>query len=284
MSSNTLIEILRKGEAFLAQKLVASPRLEAQLIFAHFLNLRRIDLFLQPDRPLNPIELETLREALKKKAAGFPTAHILGVKDFYGRTFSVSADVLIPRPETEELVEHVLKEIKETMHIADLGAGSGCIGLTLALELKAPHVTLIDISAPALAVANQNAAALLAGTETQCEIVAGDFTSGAVRLKLPANVIVSNPPYVLPEEFAGLDAEVRDKEPRVALVAENFEQLHQRLIACAFENLAPGGFLALETHPQFSQQVADWVLGHGFVRAELRNDLAARPHFVFAWK
>jgi release factor glutamine methyltransferase len=256
------------------------------------LKLRRIDLFLQPDRPLTPVELETLREALKKKAAGFPTAHILGVKDFYGRTFSVSADVLIPRPETEELVEHILKEIKEAIdgatplanHIADLGAGSGCIGLTLALELRAPQVTLIDISAPALEVAKQNAAALLASAETSCEMIAGDFTSGAVRLKLPANVIVSNPPYVLPEEFAGLDADVRDREPRIALVAENFEELHRRLIACAFENLAPGGFLALETHPQHSHQVAEWALGHGFVRAELRNDLAARPHFVFAWK
>lgn len=284
MSANTLIEILRKGEAFLAQKLVASPRLEAQLIFAHFLKLRRIDLFLQPDRPLTPNELETLREALKKKAAGFPTAHILGVKEFYGRSFSVSADVLIPRPETEELVEHVLAEIKEASHIADLGTGSGCIGLTLALELKVPQVTLIDISAPALAVAKQNADALLAGGEIQCQIVSGDFTSGAVRLLLPANVMVSNPPYVLPEEFLGLDAEVRDKEPRVALVAEDFEGLHRKLITCAFENLAAGGLLAIETHPKYSRQVADWALGHGFVRAELRNDLAARPHFVFAWR
>lgn len=248
------------------------------------MKLRRIDLFLQPDRPLTPNELETLREALKKKAAGFPTAHILGVKEFYGRSFSVSADVLIPRPETEELVERVLKEIKEATHIVDFGTGSGCIGLTLALELKAPQLTLVDISAPALEVAKQNATALLEGAETKCEFLAGDFTSGAVRLKLPADVIVSNPPYVLPEEFAGLDADVRDREPRIALVAENFEGLHRALIACAFENLVPGGLLALETHPQYSQQVAGWALSHGFVRAELRNDLAARPHFVFAWR
>ncbi|AFM13043.1 peptide chain release factor N(5)-glutamine methyltransferase [Turneriella parva] len=284
MSSNTLIEILRKGEAFLAQKLVASPRLEAQLIFAHFLKLRRIDLFLQPDRPLTPPELETLREALKKKAAGFPTAHILGEKEFYGRPFSVSADVLIPRPETEELVEHVLAEIKEANHIVDLGTGSGCIGLTLALELKAPHLTLIDISEPALKVAKHNADALLAGADTKYEILNADFTSGAVRLHPHADVIVSNPPYVLPEEFAALDAGVRDCEPRVALVADDFEEVHRRLIDCAFGNLAPAGLLAIETHPRYSQQVADWALGHGFVRVEVRNDLAARPHFVFAWR
>lgn len=284
MSANTLIEILRKGEAFLAQKLVPSPRLEAQLIFAHFLNLRRIDLFLQPDRPLTPTELEALREALKKKAAGFPTAQILGAKEFYGRSFAVTADVLIPRPETEELVEHVLREIKSAGHIADLGSGSGCIGITLALELGALRTTFVDISDKALEITRRNAAALVPGDRTQCEFVLGDFASGAALPLEAVDVIVSNPPYVLPEEFTKLEADVRDREPRIALVAENFEALHKGLIACASSNLAAGGLFALETHPEYSHRVAEWATSHGFVRVEVRNDLAARPHFVFAWK
>jgi len=284
LSVNTLIEILRKGEAFLAQKQVPSPRLEAQLIFAHFLNLRRIDLFLQPDRPLTPTELEALREALKKKAAGFPTAQILGVKEFYGRSFSVTADVLIPRPETEELVEHVLGEVKSAEHVVDLGSGTGCIGATLALELAARRTTFVDISEEALEITRRNAAVLVPGDSTLCEFILGDFSSGAALRLEAADVIVSNPPYVLPEEFAGLDADVRDREPRLALVAENFEELHKGLIACASSNLAPGGLFALETHPQLSQHVAEWAKSHGFVRVEIRNDLAARPHFVFAWK
>jgi release factor glutamine methyltransferase len=284
LSENTLIEILRKGESFLAQKSTPSPRLEAQVIFAHLLGLRRIDLFLQPDRPLTALELTSLRAALVQKAAGMPTAYILKSKEFFGRPFIVSPAVLIPRPETEELAELVVKEAAGARDIIDLGAGSGCLGITLALELKSSSLTLIDISVEALAIASQNAAALTDSTAMHVSTVNADFTKGDFSPKAAVDLIVSNPPYVLPEEFSGLDPSVRDHEPRLALVPENFEALHQGLIATALRDLRQGGLLAIETHPQRSTDVADWARGHGFVRVEVRNDLSSRPHFVFAWK
>ena len=280
----TLIETLRQAEEYFAAKKIPSPRLEAQLLFAHFLKLRRIDLFTQPERPLIAAELESLRDAMRRKVAGQPTAYILGSRDFFGRSFVVTPAVLIPRPETEELVEHVLSLKPAARHVVDAGSGSGCIGITLAAELKAAELTLLDISSEVLRVAAANAAQLLSETGTQVHTLCADFCAGELSLSQQAELIVSNPPYVLPEEFAALDASVRDHEPRLALVAEKFEQLHRGLVAFAWRNLAPGGILALETHPQKSSEVAEWVGEAGFVSVEIRNDLAARPHFVLAQK
>ncbi len=283
-ADNRLIDILRKAEDFLAKKGIPSARLEAQLIFAHFLGLKRIELFTQPDRPLVPSELETLRNALVQKSQGVPTAQILGSKDFYGRTFRVTADVLIPRPETEELVEQALKEQPKPQHIVDAGTGTGCIGITLAIETQAPALTLMDISPSALLIAEENAHALLDESVTLMTAIEADFTQPGLRLKEPAELFISNPPYVLSHEYADLDRTVREYEPRLALVADDFKDLHKKLIACVMENLIAGGLFALETHPAKTTEVAEWAREAGFTRVEIRNDLAARPHFIFAWK
>lgn len=280
----TLLEILRKAEEFLASKEIPSPRLEAQLIFAHFLRLRRIDLFTQSDRPLSEAELVPLRAALKRKAQREPTAYILETHDFFGRSFAVSPAVLIPRPETEELVEHILKKKQSAFSIADAGAGSGCIGITLALETHANALTFLDISKPALAMAQKNAAALLSESETEVLCVEGDFTLPELSLPDKVQIFVSNPPYVLTEEFSNLEHSVRSFEPRTALVAENFEKEHRALLALAFRSLDTGGLFALETHPAKSQDAAAWANAVGFIDVEIQNDLAARPHFVFARK
>lgn len=280
----TLIETLRKAEEYLAAKGIPSPRLEAQLLFAHFLGLKRIELFTQPERPLVTAELDLLRAALRRRVAGEPMAYILGERDFFGRTFMVTPAVLIPRPETEELVEQVLALRPKARHIADAGTGSGCIGITLAVELGAAELTLLDLSAEALQVAMANANKLLDQTVTRVHALCTDFCVEKLSTTAPVDLIVSNPPYVLPEELATLDKSVRDYEPRMALVAENFEKLHRGLIDFAWRHLAAGGILALETHPQKSSAVAGWLYDAGFVRVEVRNDLAARPHFVLAWK
>lgn len=233
---------------------------------------------------MDKTELEVLRQAMRDKIAGKPTAYILGAKEFYGRDFAVGPGVLIPRPETEELVEQVLKEVKSARHVVDLGSGSGCIGVTLAAELAPEAMTLIDVSAEALAVARQNAERLLAGKPTQLHFSEADFTRQDLQLHEKADLIVSNPPYVLPEEFAALDTNVRDHEPRLALVAENFENLHRSLLATIATNLLPGGLFAIETHPVKSADVAAWATGQGFVAVEIRNDFSGRPHFVLGRK
>jgi release factor glutamine methyltransferase len=280
----TLIETLRKAEEYFAAKKIPTPRIEAQLLFAHTLDLRRIDLFTQSDRPLTAAELDRLRAVVRRRVTGEPTAYILGNRDFFGRAFAVSPAVLIPRPETEELVEHVLSLKPYARHVVDAGAGSGCIGITLAAELGAAELTLIDIAPEALQVATANAERLLKDTATQVRTLCADFCQAELSLSSLAELIVSNPPYVLPEEFAELDHSVRDFEPRIALVAEEFEKLHRGLCAFALRHLSAGGIFALETHPQQSSAVAAWLREAGFVTVEIRNDLAARPHFVFAQK
>ncbi|HRP69346.1 MAG TPA: peptide chain release factor N(5)-glutamine methyltransferase [Turneriella sp.] len=275
-----LIDVLRKAENFLAEKKIPSPRLEAQLIFAHFLNLKRIEIFTQSERPLNATELEMLRQALREKITGKPTAYILGQKDFYTRTFKVDSTVLIPRPETEELVEHVLKKIPSTKHIVDLGTGSGCIGVTLAAESGCERITLVDISRGALSIAEENAARHIDGAKTKIVVIDGDFTQPSFILSEKADVIVTNPPYVLAEEFNSLDETVRSFEPRLALVADDFYTFTNALLGTIKNNLRPNGFFALETHPQKSHEVAEWARGKNFEAVEVLNDLAARPHFV----
>lgn len=284
MALPTLIETLRKAEEYLASKGIPSPRLEAQLIFAHFLRLQRLELFTQPERPLVAAELDALRAALRRRAAGEPVAYILGQRDFFGRSFKVNPAVLIPRPETEELVEKILERKVQPKHIVDVGTGSGCIGITLALELAVAQLTLLDVSQEALRVAAANAGSLLDTAVTRVQALCADFCKGELSLTAPAELVVSNPPYVLPEEWAILDISVRDYEPRLALVAERFEELHRSLIAFAQRHLVAGGVFALETHPQHSGAVATWLREAGFVRVEVQNDLAARPHFVFAQK
>jgi release factor glutamine methyltransferase len=280
---NLLIDILTKAEKYLAEKVIPSPRLEAQLIFAHILGLRRIDLFTQPDRPLEAAELEKLRAALKEKAVGVPTAHILGTRDFYGRPFVVTPDTLIPRPETEELVEQILAAVKTARHVVDLGTGTGCIGITIAAETEVQSLTLVDLSAAALRVARQNAASLLKNSVTMTNFLEADFTASMPQLG-EIDLIVSNPPYVLAEEYENLDVSVRKFEPRMALVPDDFQTLHKNLLAASFSTLADAGLLAIETHPAKSALVAEWAGVQGYSKVEIRNDLAARPHFIFAWK
>jgi len=212
-----------------------------------------------------------------------PNAQIVGTKEFYGRPFRVNGAVLIPRPETEELVEQILKKEKKAEHVVDLGCGSGCIGVTVAAELKSALLTLVDISTAALAVARENAELLCVAPTTHCEFIHADFQK-ELSLREKANIVVSNPPYVLPEEFASLDKSVRDFEPRLALVADDFAELHRALIAQAFASLTGEGLFALETHPLKSSAVAAACRELGFGSVEICNDFAGRPHFIFARK
>jgi release factor glutamine methyltransferase len=156
----TLLEVLRLSTGFLAQRGSGSARLDAELLTAHSLGLRRLDLYLQYDRPLREDELEPVRALLRRRAAGEPVAYLLGHREFYGRTFAVTPTVLIPRPDTETLVEAALRWARaqqRPLRIADVGTGSGCIAVTMAAEL--PDATVIggDVSGEALQVARANA-------------------------------------------------------------------------------------------------------------------------------
>ncbi len=210
----TVLEVVRLSTGYLEERGSGSPRLDAELLVAHALGLRRIDLYLQYDRPLGDRELDVVRELLRRRGRGEPVAYLTGVREFYGRSFIVNRSVLVPRPETETLVERAIRAaggIKAGVRIADLGTGSGCIACTLAAELPRVEVIASDTSREALAVAAANADAL--GVAGRVLFVEGGWAEGVVG---EVDLVVSNPPYVTTAELDGLGADL-GHEPRGAL-------------------------------------------------------------------
>lgn len=222
-----LKEILDKTTNFFKEKSIETPRLDAELLLAHGLKLERIQLYLKFDQPMKEDELATLRELVRRRAQGEPVAYIQGYRDFYKYRFEVNNHVLIPRPETEHVIEEVLawaKNQKSNLGLVDLGSGSGCIGLTLLKELPEARLVSVDISGDALAVANRNAESL--GVQDRVRFVRADAANSdavmAAYKELIGNdkidVLVSNPPYIA-EDDPQVEANVRKFEPGLALFA-----------------------------------------------------------------
>lgn len=238
----TVLEVLRATTDYFARHGVESPRLNAEHLVAHVLGKKRIELYMEFDRPLGERELAPLRELVRRRATGEPLQHLLGTVEFHGRLFATDARALIPRPETELLMELVLKEqLPEAPRIVDVGTGSGVIALTLAAELPAADVTAVDVSPDALALARENAARL--GLSERVHFLQGDLlepVEGAFDL------IVANLPYIPGGEIASLSREVQ-RDPRLALDGGPVgTEIVERLITQARGHLKPGGRLVLE--------------------------------------
>lgn len=214
----TAQEMLAMARAFLERKGVAEARLEGELLVAHALGLDRLRLFMQLDRPVDGAEIDRARDLLVRRGRREPLAYITGTREFYGRPFQVGPGVLIPRPETELVVDEARRVAAEfgerELRVADVGTGSGCIAITLALELPRARVTAFDLSPAAILCAQRNAELLGA----RIEIVEGDALE-ALAQPPPFDLVVSNPPYVEPAERGTLAPEVREHEPELALFA-----------------------------------------------------------------
>jgi release factor glutamine methyltransferase len=244
-------EMLALARAFLERKQIEESRLEAELLVAHALGLDRLGLYLALDRPVLQEEIELARELLRRRGRREPVAYLIGQREFYGRPFAVDPAVLIPRPETELLVD-LARELARGrgpgLAIADLGTGSGCIAITLALEIEGAEVLGVDASAAALEVARHNAQALgadLHWREGEGEACLAEWVRERGR---GFDLLLSNPPYVRPEERAALPPEVRDFEPPLSLFAPAGDPDHwvRRIAAAAPALLAPGGFALVE--------------------------------------
>lgn len=238
-------EMLALAREFLGRKQLPEARLDAELLVAHALGLDRLRLFLALDRPVGEDEVARARELLVRRAKREPTAHLTGRREFYARPFAVSRDVLVPRPESELLVDRAraLLADREAPRVGDVGTGSGCLAITLALELADARVHAVDVSASALSVARANAERLGAPVE----FVEGDGPR-ALAPAAPFDVLVSNPPYIRPDEAASLEPEVRDHEPALALFLPEGRPDHWlvRLLDEGLPLVAPGGALLVE--------------------------------------
>lgn len=274
----TIRDALRSAAERLELHYVSNARLTAELLLAHCLSVEREYLYAHDERVLTAEESQALEDLLYDRINGIPLQYIVGRQEFYGRYFRVTRDVLIPRPETEHLVEAVLelKPLKPSApRILDVGTGSGCIAVTLALEIPDARVFASDISESALMVARANASALHAPVSFVCmdifDAAAGEF-----------EFIVSNPPYVRRGDMSRLQREVREYEPHVALFSPEDElEIYRRLIAGAAGLLNAGGHLMMEVGIGMDEPVLD-LFDMRWEKLPTKTDLQGIPRTVVA--
>jgi release factor glutamine methyltransferase len=271
---------------YLAQHGSDSSRLDAEVLLAESLECERIELYTTFDHVPAEKARDAFRELVRRRAAGMPVAYLVGRREFYSLSFRVTPDVLIPRPETEFLVMALVDLARERpadqeIAICDVGTGSGNIAVSVAKHLPSARVTAVDSSPAALEVAGTNAAQH--GVQSRIELIQSDLFS-AVPQERRFDFVVSNPPYVRESEIESLPRDVRDYEPREALVAGPLgTEVIQRLAPQAAERLSAGGHLLLEIHPALHDEVRALVEADGrFEPASTVKDLAQLPRVIQA--
>lgn len=278
----TVLEMLRWTTEYLAGKGFEEARLEAELLLSGTLELKRLDLYLQFDRPLRPEEIAGFKARLLRRARREPLQYIAGHADFRRLRLRVDPRVLIPRPETEVLVGEVLRwaEGRSGLSAVDVGTGSGAIALSLATEGPFARVVATDASAEALEVARENHRAAAPDAPVEFRLGPGYVPLAGERF----DVVISNPPYVGEREREKLDPEVRDWEPAGALFSgpEGLDLIRE-LVRDAPSHLRDGGLLALEIGEAQAEAVTDLIRATGrFGAPGVRKDLAGRDRIVVA--
>jgi len=274
-------EAMDAVRALLAGAGVADPRREADELYASVVCGATSAAFLDRDRPIAEAVGGRLLLAAQRRAAGWPQAYAAGRANFRGHWLAVDQRVLIPRPETEGLVDLVMQTGRradgQAVTVADIGTGSGAIAIALALEIGILGVIATDISADALNLALENAQAL--GVKERINFRRGDLLIPLLDDRV--DVIVSNPPYIATAEWDVLEPGVRDFEPRLALDGGlDGMVLYRALMTPARDALTPGGLLALEVDAQRSSETAGLAVQAGFEHVEVRDDLFGRPRYV----
>lgn len=256
----SILKTLQWTAAYFKRHDIENGRVDAEVLLAHVLGSSRIDLYLHHDQPLTRSELEHFKILIKRRAAREPVAYILGNKEFWSLDFKVDGNVLIPRPETECLVELALKLARQSgaaspLKILELGVGSGAITIALASEMPAHHYTATDVSPAAISIARANQQRLL--PRTVVNWVVGDWFDAINTRGLFFDLILSNPPYIRKNVIQGLQKEVCAFEPLGALDGgEDGVACYRRIIPAAALRLSPGGYLLLEIGFDQKEQVA----------------------------
>lgn len=273
-----VVDILNWGTEYFREKQVPAPRLSIEWLLAEVLDVKRLNLYMQFDRPLAGHELEQLRPLIKRRARHEPLQYITGYAEFYGLKIEVNRDVLIPRPETELLVEKVISdnESSSSCHILDVGTGSGCIALALKNTRPDWTVWATEICERALQQARHNSRSL--GIDIQLLQKDFDQTSEVVP-GTAFDLIVSNPPYVLPEEKQELESQIWQYEPETALFTRDTERTYRNLITLAENNLNKGGKLYLELHENLAERVSHLFQGRPW-KTQLLTDYSNKQRFL----
>lgn len=279
----TISSLLAWTIKYFQSKNIESARLDAEVLLAHLLGQKRIYLYVHFDEPLQQEELNKFHEYVVKRANHMPVAYIIGEKEFMGLTFKVTKDTLIPRPDTEILVENTLSQLnkEQELTLADIGTGSGAIILSLLANLPKATGTAVDISPNALAVAKENAQNLQIAD--RCDFVLGDLLAPLGEQKF--DVIVSNPPYIPQKDMENLASDVKDYEPHSALT-DNGDGLsfYRRLWSRAQAYLHDGGFMAVEIGIHEAKAVKQLAEANNWHNIKIIKDYAGIDRVVMAWK
>ena len=284
----TIGKILKWTEEYFQKAQLDSPRLDAEVLLAYVLNQpERIYLYVHFDQPLEQPELTAYRECIKRRVQHEPVAYITGHRDFMGLDFKVTKDTLIPRPDTEILVEAVLQRLPaagENSTLADIGTGTGAICLSLLNYLPKLRAMAVDISPGALAVAQENSVSL--GLSQRVEFLQGDLLAPLKAKGELLNTIVSNPPYIPKADIATLASDVKAYEPMGALDGgEDGLDFYRRLLAESGDLLKDGGFLAMEVGIHQAHQLEALAKDMSqWGKCEILRDLAGIERVVILWK
>jgi len=278
----TVLEIIKRTTEFLEKRGIESARLNSELLIGHALGLKRMQLYLQFERPLSEAELEKIRPFVKRRSQREPLQYILGETEFAGLKLKVDRRALIPRPETEYLIELIGAQLASPpATILDLGTGSGAIALALAAKYPAAQVTGVDQSTEALALAGENAARLeLTG---RVQFLPSDWFS-AVSPGRKFALIAANPPYLSEAEVAEAEPEVKDHEPKAALTpGGDGSAALQHILANALRYLEPGGLLICETGIAQHKQLMELAATTGYAQTKSLTDLTGRERYLSAF-
>lgn len=266
----TVLELLNISSDYLDKKGIESPRLNAELLLSHVLECKRLNLYLSFDRPLKEVEVDKYRELIRRRKDREPLQYIIGEVEFYGIIFKINNKVLIPRPETEILVETIINENKgaSSLKILDIGTGSGCIAVSLAKNLPECSVTALDISEDAIEVASSNASSnTITNVEFQRVDILNDAPFGSY------DIIVSNPPYIALDEYDHLEPELKVYEPKLSLTDYADGTLFYKTI-CQKSSfmLNEGGKIYFELGLGLHSAVNDILIKNGFSEVKAIKD------------
>lgn len=281
----TVLESLKLSTEYLEKKGIESPRLNAELLLSEILKCSRLDLYLKYDQPLKEDEINKYREWIARRGKHEPLQYIIGAVEFYGLKFKVDHSVLIPRPETEILVETIINQIKvkSSPIILDIGTGSGNIAIALAKNLPNSKILAVDISERALNVAKENAE--IYGMNEQIEFIKKNIFNESLFKDLRFDVVVSNPPYVSSYDYQTLQKEIINYEPKSA-VTDNDDGLsfYRRITQIANKYLNPNGKLFYEIGKDQSKNIYEIMNENGFIDIQIIKDYQQIDRVIFGTK